>query len=150
MEYAKAVSFVRKDEIDAVITQLNENQNTKKQPTSLDFDSLFEEQVYQALTKLVYKIDTQVGMSGYRIDLAVTHPNNPQKYILGIECDGAMYNSASSVKERDVYHQRFLESKGGRLYGFGVETGGKTLVVRLRGLIGWLRKRGLGRKLGFR
>jgi very-short-patch-repair endonuclease len=51
-------------------------------------------------------------MSGYRIDLAVVHPKNPERYILGIECDGAMYHSSPSAKERDVYRQRFLESKG--------------------------------------
>lgn len=92
--------------------ELNENKNTKKQNTNIVFDSPFEEQVYNQLTKIGYKVDTQVGMSGYRIDLAVVHPNNPQKYILGIECDGAMYHSSASAKERDVYRQRFLESKG--------------------------------------
>lgn len=115
MEYAKAVSHVRKNEIEAVLTKLNENQNTKKQESTLVFDSPFEEQVYTALTKLGYKVDTQIGMSGYRIDLAVVHPNQPEKYIIGIECDGAMYHSAPSAKERDVYRQRFLETKGWKI-----------------------------------
>lgn len=112
MEYAKAVSLVRRDEIESILTLLNENKATKKQLTALQFDSPFEEQVYNQLTKLGYTLDTQVGMSGYRIDLAVVHPRNPQKYILGIECDGAMYHSSASAKERDVYRQRFLENKG--------------------------------------
>ncbi|MCM3409550.1 AAA domain-containing protein [Metabacillus litoralis] len=115
MEYAKAVSHVRKNEIEAVLTKLNENQNTKKQESNLVFDSPFEEQVYTALTNLGYKVDTQIGMSGYRIDLAVVHPNQPEKYIIGIECDGAMYHSAPSAKERDVYRQRFLETKGWKI-----------------------------------
>lgn len=112
MEYAKAVSYVRKDEIEAILTKLNEHQHTKKQDGPLIFDSPFEEQVYTALTNLDYKVDTQVGMSGYRIDQAIVHPNHPEKYILGIECDGAMYHSSPSAKERDVYRQRFLETKG--------------------------------------
>ncbi|WP_369691345.1 DUF559 domain-containing protein [Desulfolucanica intricata] len=29
-----------------------------------------------------------------------------------MECDGAMFHSARSAKERDIYRQRFLESKG--------------------------------------
>lgn len=115
MEYAKAVSHVNKDEIEAVLTNLNENQNTKKQNSPLIFDSPFEEQVYNALTNLGYKVDTQVGMSGYRIDQAIVHPNHPEKYILGIECDGAMYHSSPSAKERDVYRQRFLETKGWKI-----------------------------------
>ncbi|MEH7384411.1 DUF559 domain-containing protein [Bacillus sp. JJ1521] len=32
--------------------------------------------------------------------------------ILVIECDGSMYHSSPSAKERDVYRQKFLESKG--------------------------------------
>jgi very-short-patch-repair endonuclease len=112
MEYAKAVSNVRKEEIEAILTKLNEHQHTKKQDGPLIFDSPFEEQVYTALTNLGYKVDTQVGMSGYRIDQAIVHPNQPEKYILGIECDGAMYHSSPSAKERDVYRQRFLETKG--------------------------------------
>jgi len=115
MQYAKAVSQVQKDEIEAVLTNLNESQNTKKQAGPLQFDSPFEEQVYTALTNLGYKVDTQVGMSGYRIDQAIVHPNYPEKYIIGIECDGAMYHSSPSAKERDVYRQRFLETKGWKI-----------------------------------
>ncbi|MCQ6265131.1 AAA domain-containing protein [Fictibacillus sp. WQ 8-8] len=115
LEYSKAVSNVNKDEIEAIVTKINENHNTKKQDLELWFDSPFEEQVYKQLIDLGYKVDTQIGMSGYRIDMAVVHPNHPQKYILGIECDGAMFHSAASAKERDVYRQRFLESKGWKI-----------------------------------
>lgn len=51
-------------------------------------------------------------MSGYRIDLAIVHPEDHSRYILGIECDGAMYHSFANAKERDVYRQRFLEHRG--------------------------------------
>ncbi|MBO1511160.1 hypothetical protein [Metabacillus bambusae] len=43
------------------------------------------------------------------------HPNHPEKYILGIECDGAMYHSLPSAKERDVYRQKFLETNGWKI-----------------------------------
>lgn len=115
MEYARAVSNIQKDNAEAVLSNLNEEMNTKRQEDDLSFDSPFESQVYEQLTNIGYKVDTQVGMSGYRIDLAIAHPSNPQKYILGIECDGAMYHSAPSAKERDVYRQRFLESKGWKI-----------------------------------
>ncbi|MGP4072881.1 DUF559 domain-containing protein [Piscibacillus sp. B03] len=86
--------------------------NTTIQKSDLHFDSPFEEQVYDRLRQIGYEVDTQVGMSGYRIDLAVIDPNDPSKYVLGIECDGAMYHSAPSARERDIYRQRYLESKG--------------------------------------
>ena len=35
-----------------------------------------------------YDIDTQVGIGGYRIDIAVRKDG---KYVLGIECDGKLY-----------------------------------------------------------
>ena len=80
------------------------------------FDSVFEEQVEEALRNKGLVLDTQVGASGYRIDLAVRHPERPDRYILGIECDGATYHSARSVRERDVYRQRFLESRGWKIH----------------------------------
>lgn len=115
MEYAQAVSKLNKERIESVLTELNEEMNTKRQNDSLDFDSPFEEEVYNSLTNIGYKVDTQIGMSGYRIDMAVVHPQNPDRYILGIECDGAMYHSAPSARERDVYRQRFLEDKGWKI-----------------------------------
>lgn len=115
LEYAQAVSTLNKDGMQAVLTNLNEEMNTKRQTTSLDFDSPFEEQVYSRLTAIGYKVDTQVGMSGYRIDMAVVHPDNPHRYIVGIECDGAMYHSAPEARERDIYRQRFLENRGWKI-----------------------------------
>jgi very-short-patch-repair endonuclease len=44
--------------------------------------------------------------------MAIVHPYDSSRYILGIECDGAMYHSSANAKERDVYRQRFLESRG--------------------------------------
>ncbi len=56
-----------------------------------------------------------MGLSGYRIDLAIVNPHNPTRYCLGIECDGAMFHSGKSVRERDLARQRLLEDKGWRI-----------------------------------
>lgn len=112
LKYARSVSGGKIEDIDAVIHEINESVNTHVVQHSLHFDSPFEEQVYQQLRSLGYEITTQVGMSGYRIDMAVLHPNDHSRYILGIECDGAMYHSSPSARERDVYRQRYLESRG--------------------------------------
>src|SRR5699024_7181897 len=112
LEYAQAVSHLNKEKIESVLSDMNEEMNMKRQDSGGNFDSPFEEEVYEKLTDIGYKVDIQVGMSGYRIDMAVIHPDQPHRYILGIECDGAMYHSAPSARERDVYRQRFLESKG--------------------------------------
>jgi len=112
LKYARAISNGKIEDINAVIQEINETVNTHIVQQALHFDSPFEEQVYQQLRNLGYEISTQVGMSGYRIDMAVVHPNDHSRYILGIECDGAMYHSSPSARERDVYRQRYLESRG--------------------------------------
>ncbi|OLS40784.1 AAA domain-containing protein [Bacillus sp. MRMR6] len=112
LKYVKAVSNSQVDEIKAVVHEVNENVNTHVQQKELHFDSPFEEQVYQQMRNLGYEVTTQVGMSSYRIDMAIVHPDDSSRYILGIECDGAMYHSSKNTKERDVYRQKFLESRG--------------------------------------
>lgn len=112
LKYVRAISQMDKEQIESVIHEVRESTNTQTQQGDLQFDSPFEEQVYSQLRQLGYKVDTQVGMSGYRIDLAIIHPNDPMRYILGVECDGAMYHSSKNAKERDIYRQRFLESRG--------------------------------------
>ncbi|PFO03368.1 helicase [Bacillus sp. AFS076308] len=112
LKYVRAVSYSQLDQIKAVIQEVNESVSTHVQARELHFDSPFEEQVYRQLRNLGYEVATQVGMSGYRIDLAIVHPQDSSRYILGIECDGAMYHSSANAKERDVYRQKFLESRG--------------------------------------
>ncbi|MCA1318375.1 DUF4011 domain-containing protein [Bacillus tianshenii] len=112
LKYAKAVANSHLETIEAVIQEINETVNTHTKKQDLHFDSPFEEQVYKQLRNLGYEVTTQVGMSGYRIDMAIVHPEDSSRYILGIECDGAMYHSSPNAKERDVYRQKFLESRG--------------------------------------
>ena len=67
----------------------------------LDFDSPFEEAVYDFLQSKGYNVVTQVGCSGFRIDMAVKHPTQSGKFAIGIECDGAAYHSSRTARERD-------------------------------------------------
>ncbi|WP_460503758.1 AAA domain-containing protein, partial [Hymenobacter agri] len=64
-------------------------------------ESPFEEAVLRALTARGYQLRPQVGSQGFYIDLAVVDPEQPGRYVLGIECDGAMYHSARSARDRD-------------------------------------------------
>jgi very-short-patch-repair endonuclease len=115
LEYAKAVSDRNREKVRSIFMELNEQVNLRRKQHHDVFDSPFEQQVCQALREAGYAVDTQVGASGYRIDLAVVHPRHPDRYILGIECDGAMYHSSPQAKERDVYRQRFLEARGWKI-----------------------------------
>lgn len=79
-------------------------------------DSDFEEQVARELVAMAYTVHTQVGCAGFFIDLAIVDPNEPGRYVLGIECDGASYHSARSARDRDRLRQYVLEGLGWRIH----------------------------------
>ena len=84
--------------------------------SELKFDSPFEEDVYHTLVEHGYTIRTQVGCSGYRIDLAVVNKNHPGEFLLGIECDGASYHSSPTARDRDRLRQQVLEKLGWNIH----------------------------------
>ena len=78
-------------------------------------DSPFEESVLNALRNRGHDVVPQVGVSGYRIDIGVRHPENLSSFVLGIECDGATYHSARSARDRDRLREEALVRLGWRL-----------------------------------
>lgn len=77
-----------------------------------DVESPFEEAVLQALRTRGWDIRPQVGVSGYRIDLGVIHPDHAGKYLAGIECDGATYHSSATARDRDKIREAVLCNLG--------------------------------------
>jgi very-short-patch-repair endonuclease len=77
--------------------------------THLPQDSVFEEQVLDALQRSGYTVHAQVGCAGFFLDLAVVDDRRPGRYLLGIECDGAAYHNARSARDRDRLRQTVLE-----------------------------------------
>ena len=77
-----------------------------------DFDSEFEVQVCERLQALGYDVKRQIGASGFRVDLAVSDPDKPGRFVLGIECDGAQFHSSRSARDRDRLRQQVLEAHG--------------------------------------
>ncbi|MGI9254079.1 MAG: DUF3320 domain-containing protein, partial [Thermomicrobiales bacterium] len=75
-------------------------------------ESPFEEEVARALERAGWTVHTQVGVSKYRIDLAVVDPEHPGRYLLAIECDGATYHSLKTARDRDRLRQDVLEGLG--------------------------------------
>lgn len=81
-----------------------------------DPDSDFEVSVASEIRRLGYKVDYQVGSSGFKIDLAVHRPDHEGRYMLAVECDGATYHSAVWARERDRLRQEVLEGLGWRFH----------------------------------
>ncbi|HXG10904.1 MAG TPA: DUF4011 domain-containing protein [Gemmataceae bacterium] len=79
------------------------------------FDSPFEQAVCEELTRRGLTVHSQVGCSGFRIDLALVDADCPGRYLLGVECDGAAYHSSATARDRDRLRQEVLESLGWRI-----------------------------------
>ncbi|THA41016.1 DUF3320 domain-containing protein [Streptomyces sp. A1547] len=79
-------------------------------------ESPFEEEVLDVLRAWGYSVQPQVGVAGFRIDMAVRHPAAPGSYALGIECDGVMYHSSRAARDRDRLREAVLRDLGWKLH----------------------------------
>jgi transcription elongation GreA/GreB family factor len=84
------------------------------EPSGGEPESEFEVSVINVLRQHGYESTPQLGVAGYRIDVAVKHPDAAGVYLAAIECDGATYHSAATVRDRDRIRQEILESLGWR------------------------------------
>jgi very-short-patch-repair endonuclease len=75
-------------------------------------DSDFEVEVADRLRLRRFEVEMQVGVSGFKIDLGVRHPDHPEKFLVGIECDGAAYHSSKSARDRDRLREEILRGLG--------------------------------------
>jgi very-short-patch-repair endonuclease len=76
----------------------------------------FEQDIYDSLSAAGLGLVSQYGVSGYRLDFAVKHPNEPGRFVLAIEADGASYHSTETVRDRDRIRQSHLERLGWRFH----------------------------------
>lgn len=84
----------------------------QEQETGREPDSDFEVSVIKLIESWGYSVTPQLGVAGFRIDIAVKHPQYPSAYLAAVECDGATYHSGVSVRDRDRIRQEILESLG--------------------------------------
>ncbi|MCI0455510.1 MAG: DUF3320 domain-containing protein [Gemmataceae bacterium] len=79
-------------------------------------ESPLEVDVGGEVRRLGYVVTPQVGCSGFRIDIGVSSPDKPGRFLLGVECDGATYHSAATARDRDRLRQQVLEQLGWRIH----------------------------------
>lgn len=77
--------------------------------------SRFANDVRLRLEELGYEISSEIGSSGFYIDLAVHHPVVTSNFAVGIECDGAIFHSTPYARDRDKIRQELLESRGWKI-----------------------------------
>ncbi len=76
----------------------------------------FEDTLHAALADHGHLIHRNIGIAGLYIDLAVAHPGQPGRYLLGIECDGPAYGASPSARDRDRLRQAVLQNQGWTLH----------------------------------
>jgi superfamily I DNA and/or RNA helicase/very-short-patch-repair endonuclease len=112
--YAKAINESNKEEARKILISLDQDlAEYKNDDDALAMNEVSLETIIRSkLKECGYTVETRVGNSAYTLDLAIVHPDNPAKYILGIECDGQAFLSSASTRERDITRQNFLENRG--------------------------------------
>lgn len=80
-----------------------------------EYESPLEEAIAKALIERGWRVDPQVGVSGFRVDLGVVHPDRPGTYLAGVECDGATYHRSAVARDRDKIRQQVLENLGWKI-----------------------------------
>lgn len=76
----------------------------------------FVDTIYDFLQEKGYRVKKHVGCSGYKIDIVIENPNYEGEYAAGIECDGVVYASAHTARDRDRLRQSVLSNMGWKLY----------------------------------
>lgn len=76
------------------------------------FDSPFEKAVAAELSKKGWQVVTQIGVSSFRIDLGIVHPDSSGRFLAGVECDGATYHRSATARDRDKLREFVLRGLG--------------------------------------
>lgn len=115
----------------------------------IETDKTFEQKddfckvIVDFLRKHGYTVETEIGCSDYKIDMAVVNPDVEGEYIAGIECDGLSYIHAKTVRDRDHLRRTILQNMGWNLYRVwstewlrNPATEGKALLAFLHSVVG--------------
>jgi len=116
LEYAKFVSEANTEQVFGILRTLDPQlyeRSLQKQHTLADSLSLA---ISESLRKAGLEVSEGIGLSNYSLDLAIIDKADRHKFSLGIEIDKHTYSGLLDAKERDVYRQNLLESKGWRIY----------------------------------
>ncbi len=89
---------------------------SRSEPDEPMEERLFDTHVCRMLEQRGYTVHPYVGCSGYRMALAVVHPQAPDRYLLGIESDGPMFRDAATARDRCKLRQMVLADLGWTLH----------------------------------
>jgi len=68
--------------------------------------------IAERLRQKGHLVHTNIGCSGYRIDIVIVDKTNPECYVLGILCDGDNYRKAKTTRDREIVQSSVLRQLG--------------------------------------
>ena len=86
------------------------NTSTSIQPS--EEETSIEKIIADKLRSLGYTVHTDIGYSGYKIDIGIVDTQNPSNYQLGIICDGKNYRRTKTVRDREIVQNNVLKALG--------------------------------------
>lgn len=111
LKYVRAISNKKYKEAQFVLDSFKP---ALPQTSDVIVENNLEKYIKDELTRLGYTVETNLGNTDYKLSLGV-YDKTLDRYILGIECDYSAYKSSDSILERDVYRNKFLQSRGWKI-----------------------------------
>jgi hypothetical protein len=71
--------------------------------------------VADAVRNLGYTVNTNIGCSGYQVDIGIIHPEKSDKYVIGILCDGMNYYNGGTASDRNDTQESVLRGLGWKI-----------------------------------
>lgn len=79
-------------------------------------DKGLQQAICDALRNFGWNCVSNLGVSGFRVDIAIAHPKQPGNMLAGIVLDGPTYASAATARDRDVLRESVLKSLGWNIF----------------------------------
>ncbi len=79
---------------------------------STETTASIENIIADKLRSLGYTVHTDIGCSGYKIDIGIVDTENTSNYQLGIICDGKNYKRTKTARDREIVQNNVLKALG--------------------------------------
>ena len=79
-------------------------------------NNAFENKLAEKIRAHGYEVHTGIGCSAYKVDIGIVNAANPSEYLLGILCDGKVYNAAKTASDREIVQRDVLGLLGWNIY----------------------------------
>ena len=76
--------------------------------TQISDANVMVEQICDALARKGYVTESFVGRSNFKVDIAVAAKDHPERFILGILCDGVSYYETKTTRDREIVQPSIL------------------------------------------